>query len=59
MSKSDEISTNLKQVRETIEKAAVNAQRNPTDISLVAVSKTHPSETIQIALELGQRVYGE
>ncbi len=59
MIKSKEISENLEDVHETIEKAAVNAQRNPADITLVAVSKTHPVETIQMALELGHRVFGE
>lgn len=55
----DEISKNMAAVQETIKKAAVNAQRNPSDITLVAVSKTHPVETIRKALEMGHRVYGE
>lgn len=59
MPKRDEIQKNLTDVHENIKKAAVNAQRNPTDVTLVAVSKTHPAETIEHALELGHRVYGE
>jgi len=59
MSKRNEILDNLTDVHENIKRAAVNAQRNPSDVTLVAVSKTHPADTIQIALELGQRVFGE
>ena len=35
------------------------ARREPADVTLVAVSKTHPAETIAPLLEAGQRVFGE
>ena len=31
----------------------------PPDVQLVAVSKTHPAESIQQVYDLGQRVFGE
>ena len=55
----NEISENTALVLETIKNAAVNAQRNPLDVTLVAVSKTHPATSVQSALEAGQRVFGE
>lgn len=39
--------------------AARAAGRDPADISLVAVSKTHPGEAVHRALAAGQRVFGE
>ncbi len=59
MLKPDEISENLKAVTDTIRNAASHAQRNPADITLVAVSKTHPVETIEMALACGHRIFGE
>lgn len=55
----NDIAKNLTNVLETIKKAATNAQRNPADVSLVAVSKTHPVDTIQLALDTGYRIFGE
>lgn len=59
MSKPSEISENLKTVHENIHTAALQAGRAPQDIDLVAVSKTHPAETIALALEAGHRLFGE
>ena len=59
MLSSQEISENLNAVQGNIKNAAENAQRNAADITLVAVSKTHPVETIKNALETGHRIYGE
>ncbi len=39
--------------------AAQQAGRNPSDITLVAVSKRQPDEALVAALEAGQRVFGE
>lgn len=39
--------------------AARRAGRNPEDIRLMAVSKTHPAEAISEAYEAGQRLFGE
>ena len=49
----------LADVRERIAKAANIARREPSDIELVAISKTHPAETIVPLIDAGQRVFGE
>ena len=53
------IDKNFTAVLETIKRAAENAKLNPNDVTLVAVSKTHPPSTIEWALKLGYRVFGE
>lgn len=50
---------NLEIVREKIAASAKIAQRNAEDVTLIAVSKTHPVEAILPLLEAGQRVFGE
>ncbi len=47
------------QVRERIEQSARNAGRNPSEIKLVSVSKTHPMETLRDGVEVGIKVFGE
>ena len=42
-----------------IARAAERANRNPREIKLVAVSKTHPARVIREAIEAGARVFGE
>ncbi|HZH11399.1 MAG TPA: YggS family pyridoxal phosphate-dependent enzyme [Microvirga sp.] len=49
----------LRQVREAIRRAASDYERDPSGITLVAVSKTFPSEAIEPVLAAGQRVFGE
>lgn len=49
----------LDAVREEIARACKPARRDPADVTLVAVSKTHPAEAIRPLLEAGQRVFGE
>ncbi|WP_414472586.1 YggS family pyridoxal phosphate-dependent enzyme [Microvirga sp. M2] len=49
----------LREVREAIRRAASDYERDPSDITLVAVSKTFPSEAIEPVLAAGQRVFGE
>ncbi|KAA0259184.1 YggS family pyridoxal phosphate-dependent enzyme [Deferribacter autotrophicus] len=53
------IKENLERVWEKIEKAAIKSGRNKDDITLVAVSKTFPVESIIEAIECGQRIFGE
>jgi hypothetical protein len=53
------IEKNLIQVRNQIEQAAYRYQRNPGDISLLAVSKKKPPEDIRAAYAAGQRDFGE
>jgi pyridoxal phosphate enzyme (YggS family) len=49
----------MEQVRGAIAKAAALAGRSAADVTLIAVSKTHPAEAIRPLLEAGQRVFGE
>jgi|TARA_R110002049_G_scaffold194043_1_gene362915 pyridoxal phosphate enzyme (YggS family) len=49
----------LKEITGKIEKAARIAGRKPSDITLIAVSKTRSSDDIRPLLEAGQRVFGE
>jgi pyridoxal phosphate enzyme (YggS family) len=53
------IAANLAAVRERIEAAARAAGRAPDSVALVAVSKTHPADTVRQALASGHRVFGE
>ena len=53
------IAENVAHVRERIATAARRAARNPADITLMAVSKTFPSESILEAYAAGIRVFGE
>lgn len=47
------------EVNRRIAAAAVAASRDPSQITLVAVTKTHGPEIIQPLLKAGHRVYGE
>ena len=49
----------LDPIRERIAKAARAADRDPADVTLVAVSKQQPWERIAPVLAAGQRVFGE
>src|SRR3954452_1997394 len=49
----------LGQVREAIVRAARDNGRDPSSVTLVAVSKTFPAEAIEPVLAAGQRVFGE
>ncbi len=51
--------TRLEAVRERIAHACKVAGRETHEVTLVAVSKTHPAEAIAPLLEAGQRVFGE
>ena len=49
----------LNEVKERIARAAALARRSPDEVTLIAVSKTHPPEAIAPLIESGQRVFGE
>lgn len=49
----------LEEVRRRVARAAVRAGRHPSEITVVAVSKTVPPEVIMEAYHLGQRDFGE
>ena len=51
--------TPLQQVQANIVKACKIARREPSEVTLIAVSKTHPAEAIEPLLREGQRHFGE
>lgn len=53
------ISDNLSRVQDRIAAAARRAKRDESSITLVAVTKTHPAETVAAAIEAGLRHFGE
>ena len=53
------IASNLKTIRSRIEAAAASSDRDPGEITLIAVSKTHPAEAIREAISSGISVFGE
>ncbi|MFT3743465.1 MAG: YggS family pyridoxal phosphate-dependent enzyme [Pyrinomonadaceae bacterium] len=50
---------NLKDIRERIANAAKRVGRNASEVKLVAVSKTHPVETLREAIVAGAAILGE
>ena len=53
------VTERLVAVRAAIDKAATTARRQPAEVTLIAVSKTHPAEAIEPLLVAGQRDFGE
>jgi pyridoxal phosphate enzyme (YggS family) len=54
-----DIPANLATIRARIAEACRRANRAAEEVTLVAVSKTHPSEAVLAALAAGQTVFGE
>jgi PLP dependent protein len=54
-----DIPDNLANVRQTISEAERAAGRPDGSVQLVAVSKTHPADVIQKAVDAGQLIFGE
>lgn len=54
-----DIASNLNDIRARIAKAAKNAGRDPSEITLVAVGKTFGPDEMRAAIAAGQRVFGE
>lgn len=54
-----DIAARLERVRERMGEAALRAGRKPSEVRLVAVSKTFPIEAIREAYAAGQRDFGE
>ena len=52
-------STALESVRAEIARACRDAGRDPTGVTLIAVSKTHGAERIAPVIDAGQRMFGE
>jgi pyridoxal phosphate enzyme (YggS family) len=59
MTDSAAIAARLAEVRERIAAAARAAGRDPGEVTLVAVSKTHPADAVRAAYLAGQLVFGE
>lgn len=49
----------LDDVQTSIAKVAKTADRNPADIQLIAISKTHDADAIRPLIAAGQRTFGE
>lgn len=54
-----DIASNLFRVKRSIAEAARAAKRNPDEIRLIAVSKTHSHEAVAAAIEAGHQDFGE
>ncbi len=54
-----DVAANLSAVNETIAAAAGAAGRDPAEVTLVAVSKTHGAERIEPAIAAGHKLFGE
>ena len=55
----NQIRENLIKVHEKIEFSAKKAGRNPEEITLVAVSKTYPASDMLLAVNCGEKQFGE
>jgi pyridoxal phosphate enzyme (YggS family) len=53
------LAENLSSIKGRIAAAAVRCGREPASIKLIAVSKTHPAETLREAMAAGISVFGE
>lgn len=53
------IPENIAELQLKIAQAAKRAGRNPSEVALMAVTKTHPPERIRQAYEAGLRLFGE
>ncbi|HZL60910.1 MAG TPA: YggS family pyridoxal phosphate-dependent enzyme [Pseudolabrys sp.] len=56
---STDATTSLAAVRAEIARVCRDAGRDPAEVTLVAVSKTHQAEQIEPVIAAGQRVFGE
>ena len=54
-----EFAENLNIIRQRIAAACTRSGRDVSSVTLMAVSKTHPPETIRAAVEAGQLLFGE
>lgn len=54
-----DLRANLRSIQDRIKNAAERAGRDPHDIKLIAVSKTHPAEVVREAIDAGISVFGE
>ena len=55
----DQLGAQLAHVRAQIESAALKCGRLPHDVTLIAISKTHPASLVRAAIQLGATDVGE
>ena len=55
----EEITRNLQDVKERINRAAESAGRDPAEVKLIVVTKTFPVSDIEILRDLGEANFGE
>ena len=55
----ESIATNIESIREEIDAACIEAGRDPSEVRLIAVSKTHPASLVKEAFDTGQIAFGE
>jgi hypothetical protein len=55
----EQIRQRYQSIREQIEAACVRAGRSPEHVRVIAVTKTHPLETVQAVIDAGIRDIGE
>ena len=53
------IANSIKEINERVCQTAEKCGRNPDEIQIVAVSKTHPAQAVREAYQAGMRVFGE
>src|SRR5689334_761836 len=54
-----DLASNLAQIQQRIAAACARAGRDPESVALLAVTKTHPPETVNEAARLGLTLFGE
>ena len=54
-----DLKANYESVLQRIARAALRSGRDPADVKLVTVSKTHPASLVREAIEAGCKVFGE
>jgi pyridoxal phosphate enzyme (YggS family) len=54
-----DLAANLEAIQRRIDAACARAGRQPTEVTLLAVSKTHPPEAVKEAADLGLVFFGE
>jgi len=55
----NEIKSNFEKVKQRVIKAALSCGRNPDEIKIVAVSKSHPVDIVANGISAGIKVFGE
>jgi hypothetical protein len=55
----EDLAGRIRNVRERIARACSRGRRDPAEVTLVAVSKTHPAAAVRRAAEAGLTVFGE